>query len=329
MYKRQPLDAIFAKNSFQLSQIINAIENAKYDDNIKGISISNLMVNAGIAQIQTIRKKLVEFKESGKFITSYADLYTQKNYYLSSVADSVYVTPFGNIEFRGLSSERLFYKDFQDKYGVKMEVIRHGKYKSAVEGYLANKMSAANREQIGSFLNSIWGSFLDDISKSRNISVAELNNIADNLLARSADLAVANNLIDGAIYQDQYSDILSELTNSKNAATISIQDYIASGKGIIRSSSSDKIAVLYAQGTMLYGKGDATYIGQKSMIKAIKKIRKDKNIKAMVLRVNSPGGVALTGDLIGRELLLLKEEKPLVVFPLLTVSYTHLTPADE
>ncbi|MBV1887836.1 MAG: S49 family peptidase, partial [Urechidicola sp.] len=128
-----PLDAIFADDTFQLSQIINAIENAKYDDNIKGISIENLMVNAGIAQIQTIRKKLQEFKESGKFVTAFADLYTQKNYYLSSVADAVYVTPFGSVEFRGLSSERLFYKDFQDKYGVKMEVVRHGKYKSAVE----------------------------------------------------------------------------------------------------------------------------------------------------------------------------------------------------
>ncbi|MDC9724179.1 MAG: signal peptide peptidase SppA [Urechidicola sp.] len=308
-----PLDAMFAKNSFQMSQIINAIENAKYDDDIKGISIENLVVNAGISQLQTIRKKLIEFKESGKFVTAYADLYTQKNYYLSSVADAIYVTPYGNVEFRGLSSERLFYKDFQDKYGVKMEVIRHGKYKSAVEGYLDNKMSEANREQITSFLNSIWSVFLEDISKSRNISVAELNNIADNLLGRSSELSVKNNLLDAAIYKDEYNTILKELSDAEKINKISLEDYIKSGKGRIRSTSTNKIAVLYAQGTMLYGKGDDTYIGQKSMIKAIRKIKKDKNIKAVVLRVNSPGGVALTGDLIGRELALLKEEKPLVV----------------
>ena len=308
-----PFDAMFAKNSFQMSQIINAIENAKYDDDIKGISIENLMVNAGISQLQTIRKKLVEFKESGKFVTAYADLYTQKNYYLSSVADAIYVTPYGNVEFRGLSSERLFYKDFQDKYGVKMEVIRHGKYKSAVEGYLDNKMSEANREQITSFLNSIWSVFLEDVSKSRNISVEELNNIADNLLGRSSELSVKNNLLDAAIYKDEYNTILTELSEAEKVNKISLEDYIKSGKGRIRSTSSNKIAVLYAQGTMLYGKGDDTYIGQESIIKAIRKIKKDKSIKAVVLRVNSPGGVALTGDLIGRELALLKEEKPLVV----------------
>ena len=308
-----PFDAMFAKNSFQMSQIINAIENAKYDDDIKGISIENLMVNAGISQLQTIRKKLVEFKESGKFVTAYADLYTQKNYYLSSVADAIYVTPYGNVEFRGLSSERLFYKDFQDKYGVKMEVIRHGKYKSAVEGYLDNKMSEANREQITSFLNSIWSVFLEDISKSRNISVAELNNIADNLMGRSSELSVKNNLLDAAIYKDEYNTILNELSAAEKVNKISLEDYIKSGKGRIRSTSTNKIAILYAQGTMLYGKGDETYIGQESIIKAIRKIKKDKSIKAVVLRVNSPGGVALTGDLIGRELALLKEDKPLVV----------------
>ncbi|MFK5880316.1 MAG: signal peptide peptidase SppA [Flavobacteriaceae bacterium] len=308
-----PFDAIFENDLYQLSEILNAIENAKYDDNIKGISIENLMVNAGIAQIQSIRKKLLEFKESGKFLTAYADLYTQKNYYLSSVSDAIYVTPYGNVEFRGLSSERLFYKDFQDKYGVKMEVIRHGKYKSAVEGYLDNKMSDANREQISSFLNSIWSVFLEDISKSRNISVVELNSIADNLLGRSSKLSVENNLLDAAIYKDEYTTILNELADVEKVNKISLKDYIKSGKGRIRSTSSNKIAVLYAQGTMLYGKGDDTYIGQESIIKAIRKIKKDKNIKAVVLRVNSPGGVALTGDLIGRELALLKEEKPLVV----------------
>lgn len=308
-----PFDEMFAEDKLQLSHIINAIENAKNDSNIKGISIKNLFVNAGMAQTQAIRNKLVQFKESGKFITSYADLYTQKNYYLSSVADSIYVTPYGAVDFKGLSSERMFYKDFQEKYGVKMEVIRHGKYKSAVEGYLDNKMSEANREQITSFLNSIWNEMLDDISVSRDMTKEELNFIADDLLARSSELAIENNIIDGAIYQDQYQDILNQLTDSEDVNIVGIDDYIDNGKGRIKSSSSNRIAVLYAQGEMLYGKGDETYIGQESIIKAINQVKNNDRIKAVVLRVNSPGGVALTADLIWRELELLKAEKPLIV----------------
>ena len=307
-----PFDALFPVKTMQLSDIINAIENAKYDDNIKGISISNGLASIGVSQAQSIRKKLKEFKESGKFITSYANIYTQKNYYLSSVADSIYVTPTGFVDFRGLSSERLFYKDFQDKYGVKMEVIRHGKYKSAVEGYLDNKMSDANREQISSFLNSIWSVFITDISESRNKSTEDLNHIADELLTRTPELAIQNNMLDGAIYKDQYEAILKELVEDK-VNYVSISDYIGTGKWRIKSTASDRIAILYAQGTMLYGKGDETVIGQESMIKAIRKIRKDDKIKSVVLRINSPGGIALTGDLIWRELELLKEDKPLVV----------------
>ena len=308
-----PLDKLFDDDKLQLSSIINAIENAKYDDKIKGISILNLIVNAGIAQTQAIRNKLVEFKETGKFITAYADFYTSKNYYLSSVADSIYVTPYGGVDFKGLSSERLFYKDFQEKYGVKMEVIRHGKYKSAVEGYLNNKMSDANREQISSFLNSIWSEIIEDISISRNKTVDELNLIADDLLARSSELAVANGMLDGAIYQDEYADRLDILVGDTAVETVSLEDYIATGKGRMRSISSNKIAVLYAQGDILYGKGDETYIGQESMIKAIRKVKDNDGTKAVVLRVNSPGGVALTADLIWRELELLKKEKPLIV----------------
>ncbi len=307
-----PFEGLFPNKTLQLSAIINAIENAKYDANIKGISISSGLASVGISQTQTIRNKLKEFKESGKFITSYANIYTQKNYYLSSVADSIYVTPTGFVDFRGLSSERLFYKDFQDKYGVKMEVIRHGKYKSAVEGYLDNKMSDANREQISSFLNSIWGEFIDDIAESRNLSTEDLNMIADELLTRTPELAIEFNMIDGAIYKDQYERILKELVEEK-VNYVSISDYIETGKGRIRSTATDRIAILYAQGTILYGKGDETIIGQESMIKAIRKIRENDKIKAVVLRVNSPGGVALTADLIWRELELLKAEKTLVV----------------
>ncbi len=307
------LDALeISDNKLALNHILNAIDNAQLDNKIKGISLNTTAVNAGFAQTQAIRKKLNEFKESGKFVYAYNDVYSQKNYYLSSVADSLFLNPVGQIDFGGLSSEILYYKDFEDKYGVKMEVIRHGKYKSAVEPYLENKMSEANREQISSFLNSIWSEITLGISKSRNISVENLNTIADNSDARNAELAKKNNLIDAAIYQDEYNDKLEKIVDGK-FSTISINDYIKAGKGKKTSTAKDRIAVIYAQGEIIYGKGNDETIGQGIINKAIKKAVKDKKVKAIVLRVNSPGGSALASELIWRELELAKKEKPLIV----------------
>lgn len=296
-----------------LNKIINAIDNAKTDDNIKGISIKTSSVNAGIAQTQAIRKKLEEFKKSGKFIYAYNDIYTQKNYYLSSVADSLFLNPLGGIEINGLSTEIMYFKDFEDKYGLKMEVIRHGKYKSAVEPFLSNKMSEANREQTTSFLQSIWSEMTKSIGKSRKISLEKLNNIADNSFGRNTSLAKEHQLIDEAIYADQYEEKLKNAIDVKKVNYISLEDYITSGKGKKSSSAKNKIAVIYAQGEIRYGKGDENYIGQGIINKAIKKAVKDKNVKAIVLRVNSPGGDALASELMWRELELAKKEKPLVV----------------
>jgi len=306
----------FEEGKVGLQEILNAIENAKTDENIKGISINTLFINGGIAQTQAIRDKLVEFKESGKFIFAYADFYAQKNYYLSSVADSIFLNPVGGVDFKGLASELLYFKDFQDKTGVKMEVIRHGKYKSAVEPFLTNKMSGANREQITSFLGSIWVEILTDIGISRDKTNDELNAIADDLLARNPELAIENNMIDGELYQDEYENKLKSLIDidlDSKLNIISVGDYIASGKGRIKSAASDKVAIIYAQGEILYGEGEEDYIGQGKIIESLKKIRKDDKIKAVVLRVNSPGGSALASDLIWRELELTKKEKPLVV----------------
>jgi protease-4 len=313
-----PFDELFGKNDKKMAftKIINAIENAKTDDNIKGISIELERLSVGIAQVQAIRDKLLDFKESGKFITAYANAYSQKKYYLSSVADSLFVNPVGGIDFKGLTSERMYFKDFQDKYGVKMEVIRHGKYKSAMEGFLANEMSDANREQTESFLFSIWNELLEDIAQSRNKSISELNHIADTLGTRNIALAVENGMVDQAIYNDQYIEklkLLSDTQTDEDLQKVSIKDYISTGKGRIKSSAKDKIAIIYAQGNIQYGKGDETYIGNESIIKALKKIRKKKNIKAIVLRINSPGGDALASDLIWREIELTKKEKPIVV----------------
>ncbi len=299
-----------------LDQVLNAIENAKTDSNIEGISIEMTFLNAGIAQTQAIRRKLQEFKETGKFVTAYADFYDQKNYYLSSVADSVFINPLGMVEFRGLSTEVLYYKDFEDKYGVKMEVVRHGKYKSAAEPFLYNKMSEENRTQIKSFLTAIWGDMLLEIAVNRNKTVDELNILADNLGGRSADLASKNGLVDQIAYQDEYTSFLKrniEIADDKSLNVITLKDYIKAGKGRKTSTATDKIAIIYAQGEIIYGKGNEEYVGQEMMIKSIQKAAKDKNVKAIVLRVNSPGGVALTADMIWRELELAKKEKPIVV----------------
>ncbi|WP_299107921.1 signal peptide peptidase SppA [uncultured Tenacibaculum sp.] len=295
-----------------LNKVLNAIENAKSDSKIKGISIQSTLVSAGIAQTQAIRKKLEEFKESGKFVYAYNDFYTQKNYYLSSVADSVFLNPAGTIDFKGLATEILYYKDFEDKYGIKMEVIRHGKYKSAVEPFLSNEMSEANREQTTSFLKSIWSQITKDISNTRNISVEDLNTIADNLNGRTPTLAQENKLIDGIIYNDEYLDKLDTAIGTE-ASTISLEEYIQAGKGYISSTAKNKIAVIYAQGEIIYGEGDEDRIGQGLINKAIRKAREDDKVKAIVLRVNSPGGSALTSELIWRELELTKKEKPIVV----------------
>ncbi len=311
-----PFEELFAdKHIMGLNKILNAIENAKTDDRIEGISIVGLNANAGMAQLQAIRNKLVEFKESNKFINAYADIYSQKGYYLSSVADSIFINPVGGVDFSGLSSEILFFKDFQEKSGVKMEVIRHGKYKSAVEPFISNKMSEANREQIHAFLSSMWNQMVKEIAKSRGKSEAELQQIADNLSIRTPKLALQHKMVDGIIYQDEYDLKLVKTIgiDKEELKKISLKDYISTGKGRIIKKGKNKIAILYAQGSIIYGKGNEDYIGQGLMTKAIKKIKKDKNVKAVVLRINSPGGSALSSEIIWRELQTLKEKMPVVV----------------
>lgn len=313
-----PFDEILGTNDdkFELTQILNAIENAKTDDNIKGISIELFNTEAGISQLQSIREKLEDFKKSGKFLTAYADIYTQKNYYISSVADSIYLNPTGGLEFTGLTSEKLYFKDFQEKYGIKMEVIRHGKYKSAMEGFIDNKMSDANREQVQSFLGSIWEKLTNDIAKSRKMTVENLNKIADEAGTSSVAKALENKMIDKVTYLDEYEAKLRKLIGieaDKEIEKITMGDYIKSGKGKIISTAKDKIGVLYAQGEIIYGEGDESYIGQESVIEALRKMKEEKSIKAIVLRINSPGGSALASDLIWREIELTKKVKPVVV----------------
>lgn len=307
----------FEVNHDGLSNILAAIEAAETDDKIKGISIINNNSALGAAQSKALRDQLEKFKKSGKFIYSYADVYTQKDYYLNSVADQIYINPIGSMEFRGLSTEVMFFKDLQEKSGIKLEVVRHGKYKSAVEPFLQNEMSDSNREQITSLISSVWHSLLTDISKSRNISTTRLNEIADGLLARNPEMAKQEKLIDRIEYEDVYhSDIRKALKldeNAKKYNKIKILDYAKNVATTGKSAgTSDKIAIIYAQGEILSGEGDENYIGEGSIRRALKAVREDKNVKAVVLRIDSPGGSALTADLIWREIELTRKVKPVV-----------------
>ncbi len=300
-----------------LSDVIAAIKAAQTDDDIKGISILNDNCLLGIAQTKALRDELEDFKKSGKFVFSYADMYSQKDYYLNSVANKIYINPIGDLDFKGLSSEVMFFKDFQEKSGLKMEIIRHGKYKSAVEPFLENKMSDANREQISSLLNSVWSSIVVDIAKSRNVSVTRLNEVADGLLARTPEMAKTEKLVDIIAYEDVYhNDIRKALKvqKDKDYNKVSIEDYAEKIATTSRDyDTKDKIAIIYAQGEIQSGEGDVDYIGEGSMRRALQKARKDKNIKAILLRIDSPGGSALTSDLIWREIELTKKTKPVVV----------------
>lgn len=296
-----------------LDAIVTAIEEAASDDRIKGISIEANQLQAGISQLGTIRRAIEVFKNSGKFVYAYADSYDQKNYYLSSVADSVFVNPVGRVDFKGLSSEILFFKDFQDKYGVKMEVIRHGKYKSAVEPFLENKMSAANRSQMESLLNSLWFELTEAIAVSRDVTVAELNSIADNAFGRTATSSLEYKLIDRIAYKDVYEEQIKLALGVDELNSVNLTEYMNTSIEIPVQTDINSIAVVYAQGDIIYGEGDEDTIGQGLFVSELEKARDDDQVKAVVLRVNSPGGSALASDLIWRALELVKAKKPLVV----------------
>ena len=310
-----PFAGLF-QQSQGLDEILHAIAVAKTDDKIKGISINNNFIMAGLSQTQAIRAALEDFKESGKFIYAYADVFTQKDFYLSSVADSLFLNEVGVLDFKGLSSEVLFYKNLQEKTGIKMEVIRHGKYKSAVEPYLSNEMSDANRTQIKELLSSLWNSMIDEVAISRKLSVENLNIIADTLGARTPELALKSKLIDDVLFFDEYETKIKNALKASlkdDISYISLKDYIPSAKKKVLLKGDDKIAVIYAQGEIFYGEGGPNIIGQGIINSSLIKAREDEDVKAIVLRVNSPGGSALTSDIIWREIELTKAIKPVIV----------------
>ena len=300
-----------------LFNIIDAINYAETDDKIKGISIDNNFINAGISQTKALRGALDKFKASGKFVVAYGDIYSQKDYYLSSVADTIYLNPVGMMEFKGLYTERLYFKDFQEKSGFKMEVVRLGKYKSAVEPFLASEMSDNNREQISVYLNSLWNEMKLDISKSRSIPVDRLNRIADSLLARNPNLAKSSNLIDKIAYHDEYVNGMKYalgIDSEKDLNLIEVADYSEYASNKLKANyNKNKIAVIFAEGDIMYAEGEKGIVGHGAINRSLQKARKDDKIKAIVLRVNSPGGSALASELIWREIELTKKVKPVIV----------------
>ena len=303
------------EEALKFYDVVSAIRKAAADENIKGIDLKCQFPLMGWSQAQTIRKALNEFKAAGKFIYTYGDYFGQKGYYLASVSDSIFVHPMGGMDFKGLAAEVLYYKDFQEKYGFKMEVVRHGKYKSAVEPYLESEMSENNRTQISSLLESVWGQVSKDIQASRNLSEAALDAIANNLSASLPEKAKEVQLIDDVIYESDYENKLKAalgLGEDEKIKTTALKQ-LTGKNGLYKKGVRERIAVIYAQGPVLYSEGSENVIGQDVFLEAIDEAVKNRRVKAIVLRIDSPGGSALTSDIIWNALMKAKEEKPLVV----------------
>ncbi|MBN2237408.1 MAG: signal peptide peptidase SppA [Bacteroidales bacterium] len=298
-----------------LDEIVRAIEKAKDDPKIEGIYLSAPTVLTGMSSTQEIRKALKAFKESGKFIIAYATVFDQKGYYLASVADKLFLHPEGFILFTGLNGKITFYKGALEKLGVDMQIIRHGQFKSAVEPFMLDKMSDANKKQTSALIHSVWDEILAPISESRGLTIEQLNQNADNLSLNDADDALNLGYVDGLKYPDEIEDQLLTYSGGEDKEDlnlISVSKYINTSFYKEGSKSRDKIAVIYATGEIMAGKGDDTYIGEKNIVNALRDARENSRVKAVVLRINSPGGSALVSDLIWREVELTRLEKPVI-----------------
>ncbi len=298
-----------------LNDIVGAIRKAKSNDNIKGIYLDVRMFSASSATLFEIRNELNSFKESGKFIVAYADNYFQSGYLLASIADKIAINPQGSLDLHGLSSTPLFYKDALDKLGVKMQLFKVGTYKSATEPFTQTEMSEANREQVSSFLQDIWSFMKKDIADSRNLAVQDIDAIADEFpMFRKADYLLERNLVDTILYETEMKNYVRELLGIERDASIKSAT-VADMKNLKSKSikkSSNSIGLLYAVGNITSGNG-TNGIQDKYLVNQIEKLRKDKDIKAVVLRVNSGGGSAYASEQIWKAISELKEEKPVVV----------------
>ena len=317
------LGLMFTGSSFKASDnagmndILNNIKAAATDPNISGIFLELSTIGTSSANIEEIRNELVEFKKSGKFIVSYAETYSQSAYYLASVANEIYMFPDGILDIHGMASQNMFYKHLFDKLDIEMQIIRpeNNKFKSAVEPYFLDKMSDANREQNTVLLNSIWNKISNDISISREIDINTINTLADDLtLMFESEAALKYNFIDSLMYRDEIIAKLQQnlnLSNDKKLNLIKNTQYAKVRPELY--TGEDKIGIVYAEGQIIDGEGDDTTIGGESLSKAIRAARNDKKVKAIVMRVNSPGGSAMASEVIRREVELAAKEKPVIV----------------
>lgn len=301
-----------------LHDILRTLEAAKEDDNIKGVYIEvEALASSGFATASILRKGLEDFRESGKFVITYSRYYTQGAYYLASVSDMIYLNPIGLVDFRGFSAQVPFMKEMFDKLGMKWQVFYAGKFKSATEPYRRTEMSDEYRQQVREYLDQMYAMFLEDISKSRNVSIADLKNIADGYLATDPLQAKERGLVDAVTYEDEAMAEIRRrlgLEADEKIRMISIKDYFTAKPGKTDYSVKNRIAVVFAEGTVVDGDGNPGSIGDKEYSKIIDEVRENKNVKAVVLRVNSPGGSAMASENIWRALIRLKETgRPLVV----------------
>ncbi len=304
------------RSSLGLNEILENINKAKEDENIDGIFLEISIPSAGIATLGEIREALEDFRESGKFIIASSDLYSQPAYYLASIADKVYLTPSGGIAFQGLRTEIMFFKNALDRLGIDPQIVRHGEFKSAVEPFMQDRMSPENREQIMTYISSIWEHMLEKISESRGIDVTRLNAYASGLTIRNDQRALEYGFVDGLKYRHEVINELKELTGieeDEDLKTVSLPKYAnVPGKREFKRFPSDKVAVVYAQGTINVGEGGQQMIGSDKISRALREARLDKNVKAIVFRVNSGGGSALASEVIWREVKEAAKEKVVI-----------------
>ncbi len=305
--------------SIGIKTVLENIQKAKIDENIDGIFLNLNTIDIGIANLEEVRNALLDFKESKKFILSYANSYTHGSYYLASVSDKIYLNPEGGMQFIGLGAEVMFYKKALEKFGIEPVIIRHGKFKSAVEPFMLDKMSEANKEQLFTYVGSIWNHILANISKERKIEISRLNELADQLLISSAKSSVTEGLVDSLLYYDEIIAELEKKTKTEKPEDLQLVGFSTYNKvpkpknKDEKGLAKDKIAVIYASGEIVMGKSNGTNIGSESLSETIKKVRLDDKIKAIVLRINSPGGDALASEIIWREVELAKKTKPVIV----------------
>ncbi len=297
-----------------LMDITEAIALAKKDDKIKGIYLELNTVQAGFASLEEIRSSLVEFKKSGKFIVAYGESYSEGAYYLASVADKIFLPSSGSLEFNGLESEVMFFKGSLEKLNVKVEVFKVGSFKSAVEPFILDKMSDSSRVQVKTFLNSIYDTYLTNVSISRNINKQKLKLISDSMLVHNAKDALAYQLITNLDYYDKVEEYINSKTKQEKGEKINFIGYssiLDDNKGV-EGLSKNKVAVIIANGEIRSGKGNDDIIGSETLSAQIRKAREDENVKAVVLRINSPGGSALASDVIWNEVVLTRKVKPII-----------------